>query len=127
MVKMCIIGRLTRDPETRYYGKENDEVTNFTLADNYVKDKSMYVDCSAFGKNSEIAGEFLSKGDIVYVEGNVKPTSFTLRNGTQVKGVELTVTKIQLLPNYHKDGGEIPLDENTEEKPKRKPKTRSNK
>lgn len=65
------IGRLGRDPETRYT-PSGDPVTSFSLAVGWkTKDKEgvEWVPIVAFGKLAEICGEHLRKGKQIYVAG----------------------------------------------------------
>ncbi len=75
--KVILIGRLGADPEVRYT-QDGMMVTNLRIATNeFRKDKSgERVDRTewhrvvAFGKLAEICGNYLSKGRLVFIEGN---------------------------------------------------------
>ncbi len=76
--KAILVGRLGADPEVRYT-PDGTMVTNFRIAtDEQWKDKSgekvqktEWHRIVTFGKLAEIAGEYLSKGSKVYVEGSL--------------------------------------------------------
>ena len=72
------IGRLGRDPETRYT-PSGDAVTNFSIAVGWKsKDKegAEWVNIVAFGKLAEICGEYLAKGKQVFVSGRINTQKY---------------------------------------------------
>ena len=78
--KVMLIGRLTRDPETRHTQGGNS-VTNFGLAVNRTyrrKDsdeqveETTFVDIEAWGKTGETFARYMKKGRQAYVEGRLK-------------------------------------------------------
>jgi single-strand DNA-binding protein len=78
--KAIIIGHLGRDPETRYL-PSGEAVTNISVATTETwKDKTSGEKKEAtewhrinfFGKLAEIAGEYLTKGAQVYIEGQLR-------------------------------------------------------
>ena len=65
------IGRLGRDPESRYT-PSGDQVVNFSLAVDWkTKDKEgvEWINVVAFGKLAQICADYLSKGKQVYIAG----------------------------------------------------------
>src|SRR6266853_1961534 len=84
--KVMLIGRLTRDPEMRYT-PSGSPVTSFSLATNRYGqsadgEKKEYTDYHNvvvwnIGKRNlaEIAGQYLHKGSLVYVEGRLQTRS----------------------------------------------------
>src|SRR5207253_8922365 len=82
--KVMLIGRLTRDPETRHTQGGNS-VTNFGLAVNRTyrrKDsdeqveETTFVDIEAWGKTGETFARYMKKGRQAYVEGRLKLDSW---------------------------------------------------
>ncbi len=77
--KVMLIGNLTRDPEMKYLPK-GTAVAEFGLAvgrkykteSGDLKEETMFVDISVFGRSAEIAKEYLTKGKNVYVEGRLQ-------------------------------------------------------
>lgn len=68
------IGRLGRDPETRYT-QSGSAVTNITIACGWKgKDKegTDWVPVVFFGRLAEVAGEYLRKGSQVFIQGSFK-------------------------------------------------------
>jgi single-strand DNA-binding protein len=77
--KVILVGRLGRDPETRFTSS-GQAVANFTMAtDETYKDKSgqrqkhtEWHRITLWGKLAEIAQQYLKKGMLVYIEGRIQ-------------------------------------------------------
>ncbi len=77
--KVILVGRLGRDPETRYTGG-GQAVANFSVAtDESYKDKNgerqkrtEWHRITAWGKLAEICQQYLKKGTMVYIEGRIQ-------------------------------------------------------
>ena len=71
MNKVILMGRLTKNPEIKYAGKDNDmAVARYTLAVNrrYKRDgeqEADFISCVTFGKNAEFAELYLKKGVVI--------------------------------------------------------------
>ncbi len=73
------MGNLTRDPEVKYTPK-GTAVADIAIAINRVystdqgerREETTYVDVELWGRQAEIAGEYLRKGRPVYIEGRLK-------------------------------------------------------
>lgn len=69
--KITLIGRLGRDPESKYL-QNGTEVSNFSVAadEGYgEKKRTTWFNCSTYGKTAEAVRNHLGKGDLVYVSG----------------------------------------------------------
>jgi len=111
------IGRLGRDPETRYMNN-GDAVCNFSLAVGWKgKDKegTEWVRCVAFGKLGEIAGKYLVKGKQCYVSGRMSTRKWTDKDGVERYSTEINVDRLQLLGS--KSDGEGRQEQRQEPKP----------
>ncbi len=77
--RVILLGNLTRDPELRYI-QSGMAVTDLGLAVNERRkgpngdwiEEATFVDVTAWGRNAEIASEFLTKGSPVLIEGRLK-------------------------------------------------------
>ena len=72
------IGRLGKDPETRYTGSGSC-VCSFSIACGWKsKDKegTEWVNITAFGKLGEICSQYLTKGQQVFVQGKFKTDQY---------------------------------------------------
>lgn len=109
--KLMVIGRLGRDPEMRYM-PSGDPVTSFSIAtDRAWNDKNgqkqketTWFRCSVFGKQAEVANQYLSKGKMVLVEGRLRvdpktggPSTYTRQDGTVAANFEIVVENMRFL------------------------------
>lgn len=78
--KVILMGNLTRDPEVRYT-PSGTAVTDIGLAINRVwfnkqtnskQEETTFVDVTLWGRQAEVAGEYLSKGRAVLIEGRLQ-------------------------------------------------------
>ncbi len=98
------IGRVGRDPETRY-SQSGDAITNITLAvDDSYKDKSgakvdkcEWVNVTFYRELAEIAGEYLVKGRLVYVSGKIETRKYTDKNGVEKYSTSIIANSMQML------------------------------
>jgi len=98
------IGRVGRDPETRY-SQSGDAITNITLAvDDSYKDKSgvkvdkcEWVNVTFYRRLAEIAGEYLVKGSLVYVSGKIETRKYTDKNGVEKYSTSIIANSMQML------------------------------
>jgi single-strand DNA-binding protein len=73
MNKVIINGNIVREPELKNIG--DTCVCEFTIANNKkIKDKeyTVFIDCSAWGKNGETIARFFHKGSPILVEGGLR-------------------------------------------------------
>lgn len=100
MNKVILMGRLTKDPETRYsQGGESQEqtaVSRYTLAVDRRTRKGEqqtadFIQCVAFGRNGEFAEKYLKKGTKVVVAGRIQTGSYTNRDGQKVYTTDVVV------------------------------------
>ncbi len=75
---ITLVGRAGKDPEMRYF-ESGMVVTRLTLAVNRpVKDgQTDWFDIEIWGKQAEIAGEYVKKGSQIAIEGKIRWDSWT--------------------------------------------------
>ena len=108
--KVILIGNLGRDPETRYT-TGGDAVTNLRIATTETwKDKSgekqektEWHTVVLFGRQAEVAAEYLKKGRPVYIEGRLQTRKYTDKEGVEKYSTEIVADRMQLLGG--RDGG----------------------
>ena len=84
MNRVCLVGRLTRDPELRYSSVGN-AVTKFTIAcDRRGEDGADLIPVVTFKKTAEACAEHLKKGRLVAVEGRWQTGSYENNEGKRV-------------------------------------------
>ena len=102
--KVILLGNLGRDPETRYT-TGGDAITNLNIATSEQwKDKSgekqertEWHRVVLFGRQAEIAGEYLKKGRSVYIEGRLQTRKYTDKDGVEKYSTEIVGDRMQLL------------------------------
>ena len=109
--KVILIGNCTRDPEVRYTPK-GTAVADIGMAMNRYyssdggdrREETTFVDVTLWGRQAEVAGEYLKKGRPVYIEGRLQMDSWDDKNTGQ-KRTKLKVVgeSMQLLGS--RDGG----------------------
>lgn len=83
-----LIGRLTKDPETRYTG-EGLAITAYTLAVDRRGGEADFIPVKAFGKSAEFADKYFHKGMKVAVTGRIQTGSYTNKEGRKVYTFEV--------------------------------------
>ena len=112
MNKAILMGRLTRDPETRYTsGNTPLAIANYTLAVprphvTKTADDVDFIRCSAFGRTAEFAEKYLKKGMKIVVVGHIRTGSYTNRDGNKVKTFEVVVEENHFCESKNATGGE---------------------
>ena len=102
--KALIIGNLGRDPEVRYL-PSGQAVANFTIATNEsYQDKSgnwqertEWHRIVMFGKMAENAGQYLNKGNRVYIEGRIQTRDWEGQDGQKRKSTEIVANSMIML------------------------------
>ena len=97
--KVILIGNLGRDPETRYT-TGGDAVTNLRIATTETwkdkagekQEKTEWHTVVLFGRQAEIAGEYLKKGRSVYIEGRLQTRKYTDKEGVEKYSTKSSAT-----------------------------------
>jgi single-strand DNA-binding protein len=103
--KVVLIGRLTRDPETRAL-PSGQSVTTFGMAtDRFYNDKTgqrqqqtEFHNIVNFGRLAEISSQYLTKGSLVLIEGRLQTRSWKDNSGNQRSRTEIITERLQLGP-----------------------------
>lgn len=97
-----VVGRLTRDAELKYTNS-GQAICAFTVATNSrVKkgdqwiDESSYWDVDLWGKKAESVNQYLTKGKLVAVEGDMRQDKWE-KDGVQRMKVRINANDVQLL------------------------------
>jgi single-strand DNA-binding protein len=109
--KAILVGRLGRDPETRYTSG-GQAVANFTLAtDETFKDRSgerqkrtEWHRIVLWGKLAEIAQQYLKKGQLVYIEGRIQSRQWEDKRDGQKKSTTEIVANVMRMLGSRGDG-----------------------
>ncbi len=110
--KVMLIGNLTRDPELKYTPK-GTAVAELGLAVNrsYQSDsgekreETTFVDITLWGRQAEIAGEYLKKGRPVYIEGRLQLDSWEDKQSGQKRSKLKVIGEQMQFLGGREDGG----------------------
>ena len=110
--KVILVGRLGRDPETRYM-PNGDAITNFSLAtDEQWRDRNgerqtrtEWHNVSLYCKLGEIAGQYLRKGSQVFIEGKIQSRKYTGKDGIERTAYDIIGNEMKMLSNRN-DGSD---------------------
>lgn len=108
--KIIIVGNLGRDPELKYT-PQGQQVCEFSVAtsekrkDNSgeMKDETTWFKVTLWGRQAEVASQYLAKGRQVYVEGRLRAREWTDKEGRQRTSLEVFGTDLRLLGNRSDD------------------------
>ena len=118
--KVILIGNVTRDPEIKYTPK-GSAVTDLGLAVNRYytldggekKEETTFVDVTLWGRQAEIAGEYLKKGSPVYIEGRLQMDTWEdKQTGQKRSRLRVVAENLQLLGS--RQGGGRPPSQSSE-------------
>mgnify|MGYP000142929589 CR=1 FL=1 len=102
--KVILIGRLGRDPETRFMAN-GEAVCNFSVATSESwKDKNgqrqestEWHNVTMYRKLAEIAGQYLKKGSQVYLEGKIQSRKYQGKDGIERTAYEIIANEMKML------------------------------
>lgn len=84
---VVLIGRLVRDPDTRWTAGDNPQaVARLTIAVDrrFKRDEADFISCMAFGKNAEFIQKYFGKGSKIAIRGHIQTSSYTNKEGKKV-------------------------------------------
>ena len=102
--KVILVGRLGRDPETRYTGG-GQAVANFSVAtDETYKDRNgerqkrtEWHKIVVWGKQAEIAQQYLKKGSLIFIEGRIQSREWQDKEGQKRTSLEIVASNFRML------------------------------
>ena len=108
--RVVLVGNLTRDIELRYI-PSGQAVSDVTVAVNDRRktaegewvDDPTFVDVTLWGRNAEVASEYLSKGSPVLIEGRLKLDRWET-DGQKRSKLRVICEKMQMLGGRPSDG-----------------------
>jgi single-strand DNA-binding protein len=105
--KVLLLGNLTRDPELRYTPK-GTAVADIALAINRVwnneqnqrQEETTYVDITLWGRQAELAQQYLTKGRGCFVEGRLQMDTWEDKaTGQKRSKLKVVAENLQFLPD----------------------------
>lgn len=102
--KVILIGRLGRDPETRFMAN-GEAVCNFSVAtsEKYTdkngqrQEATEWHNVTMYRKLAEIAGQYLKQGSQVYLEGKIQSRKYTDKNGVERTAYDIIANELKML------------------------------
>ncbi|MGH9755625.1 MAG: single-stranded DNA-binding protein [Blastocatellia bacterium] len=102
--KITIVGYLGRDPELRYT-PQGTALCKMSIATTEkrknvageMEEHTTWFRVTAWGRQAELANEYLAKGRQVYIEGRLRLEEYTDREGQKRFSAEVSATEIQFL------------------------------
>jgi len=110
--KVILVGRLTADPQVRTT-PGGQAVATIGVAtgrvwmdkNNQRQEETEFHNVVLWGRQAEIAGQYLKKGTMVLIEGRIRTRSWTDKNGQQRRTTEIMSERMQLGPKPAGQGG----------------------
>jgi single-strand DNA-binding protein len=103
--KAQLIGNLGRDPELRQTGDGGTAIANLAIATNErwrdkagnPQERTEWHRVVLFGRTAEVAGEYLRKGALVYVEGRLQTRTWQDDSGQDRHTTEIVAERMKML------------------------------
>ncbi len=110
--KVFILGRLTSDPQLRTT-PSGQAVASFGVATNRnwtdksgaKQEQAEFHNIVVWGRQAEIASQFLMKGGLILVEGRMQTRSWQNKEGQNMKTTEIIAERLQFGPRSSNPGG----------------------
>lgn len=114
--RTVVVGHLGRDPELRYT-PSGQAVCSFSVAttrrwtdrNGQDQEKTTWFRVSVWGKQAESCNQFLKKGRLVLVEGEVDASAWTGQDGKPRASLELTARNVRFLGGRDVEGAGMAL------------------
>ena len=102
--KAILIGRLGRDPEVRYM-PNGEAVCNFSIATSETwkdqhgqkQERTEWHAITLYRRIAEVAGQYLKKGSLVYIEGRIQSRKYTGKDGIERTAYEIIGSEMKML------------------------------
>jgi len=77
--------------------------SRYKTADGEQREEVTFIDCEAWGRQGEIAAQYLTKGTMVIVEGRIKQDNWTDKEGQKRSRLKLSAERVHLTPRGARD------------------------
>lgn len=129
MNKVELLGRLTRDPDVRYYDTQEGTqncIARYTLAvdrrmarrDQEGQQTADFISCIAFGRAGEFAEKYLRQGTKIAITGRIQTGSYTNKDGQKIYTTDVIIEE-QEFAESRQDGQQMqqgqPLGQQTQQ------------
>jgi single-strand DNA-binding protein len=108
--RVQLIGRLGKDPESRFT-PTGKKVTHFSLAvsnrwksaEGEAKESTEWVNIEAWGRLGEICAQYLRKGSLIFLEGRLKTDKYDDKSGETKYYTKVVALSMQMLDRKPED------------------------
>lgn len=95
--KVILVGRLTREPEANFT-KKGTAVAKFGLAvDKNFREGTNFFNIVAYGKTAEFVQNYLAKGRLVLVEGELDQNRYQNKDGENKEYISIQAAKVTFM------------------------------
>ena len=109
--KAILIGRLGRDPEVRHM-PNGEAVCNFSIATSETwkdqhgqkQERTEWHEITLYRRLAEVAGQYLKKGSLVYIEGRIQSRKYTGKDGIERTAYEIIGSEMKMLGGGNDSG-----------------------
>ena len=109
--KAILIGRLGRDPEVRHM-PNGEAVCNFSIATSETwkdqsgqkQERTEWHAITLYRRMAEVAGQYLKKGSLVYIEGRIQSRKYTGKDGIERTAYEIIGNEMKMLGGSNDSG-----------------------
>ena len=111
--RVIVAGNLTRDPQLSYT-PSNTPVCEFGMAinrkwrdpDGNTKEEVCFVDVTSYGRQAEVINQYLGKGKPILVEGRLRYSKWTNKEGQNRSRLDVVAEKFEFLGGASQGGGQ---------------------
>jgi single-strand DNA-binding protein len=102
MNKVVLVGRLTKDPELKFAQGTGTAVATFTVAVNRRfkregQPEADFIPVVVFGKTAEATANYMSKGKLISISGNIQTRNYEAKDGTKRYVTEVIADEVDFL------------------------------
>lgn len=125
MNKCILVGRLTKDPETRVsQGDNGTTITRFSIAVNrrFKNKEGVYEadfpNCVCYGKTAEFVDQYFKKGMAIGITGRLATGSYTNKDGQKVYTTDVVIEEAEFVESKNSGSSDnnqsAPANKNTD-------------
>ncbi|HWS39713.1 MAG TPA: single-stranded DNA-binding protein [Arenimonas sp.] len=111
--KVILVGTVGKDPEVRYF-QSGDAYTTLSVATSESwkdkqgekQEKTEWHRVKFTRRLAEIVGEYVKKGQQIYVEGKLETSKYTDKQGVERYSTDIVANEMQMLGSKSSGGGE---------------------
>ena len=105
MNNVCLVGRLTANPELRYTQDDRAYVKTTIAVDRKIskedkdagKQSADFINCIFWNKTAEILAEYMKKGSQIGITGKLRTGSYEAQDGTKRYTTDVRVSELTFL------------------------------